>query len=337
MIIILLATILLIVLFLLWSNKQSIPVSDKALHLFWRDKVVVVTGGASGIGRDICLQLAALGSQLVVFDVSPEALKAIENEIKQGGGRIDTLITDVADKHQVQESMKQAHMIAGRKEGNSRAVDVVIANAGIVFAKKLLDLEHEHIQRTIDVNLLSHFWIAKAALPLMKQRGMIVVPTMLTFIEGKGHLVFVSSVAALVGMSNLTDYCARFVSVWSSSDSHSKFGSFGFAESLRRELWSEPGIHVTTVCPWAVSTGMFSGMGKVVLPMITSHHVATSVVHAVCNGDGVLYVPWFMRYAAISHLLPEGMMDWMAYLTNAMEAGSTVVGRGVLSNMNVQT
>lgn len=114
---------------------------------------------------------------------------------------------------------------------------------------------------------------------------------------------------------------------------------------------------MTTICPWAISTGMFGGMGKVVMPMMTSSHVADCVVQGVVRGGGVICIPWFMRwvmgsildarsffqlqfvietkrYASISHLLPEQMMDFIAYVTNAMDAGSTIVGRGNFSKIS---
>jgi len=309
MITLLISSLLLIsILFLIYTNAGNIPSTKEQLQKFWNKKVVVITGGASGIGRDICIRLTSMGSHVIVFDLHEGPLKILEEEILGSKGSITTMAVDVSDRQQVYHAMKRAHSLAGKLNNmNKPSIDIMIANAGIVFGKSLEDLDDEHIERTIGVNLLSHFWLAKACLPQMKARG-------------EGHLVFVSSVAGLVGMNNLSDYCA------------SKFGSFGFAESLRRELYFT-NIKVTTICPWAVSTGMFGGMGRVVMPMITSSHVADSVVNGILWGNRVICIPWFMRYSSLSHLLPEPFMDMIAYITNAMDAGTSIVGRGTDYNM----
>lgn len=80
---------------------------------------------------------------------------------------------DVSDRQQIYDAVKRAHVLAGRlnKAAKRPCIDVMIANAGIVFAKRLEDLEDEHIERTMNVNLMSHFWLAKACIPQMKTRG----------------------------------------------------------------------------------------------------------------------------------------------------------------------
>ncbi|XP_052832104.1 retinol dehydrogenase 10-B [Octopus bimaculoides] len=115
-------------------------------------------------------------------------------------------------------------------------VDILVNNAGIVTGKNLLDCTDQDIIKTMQVNVLAHFWTIKAFLPKMIERN-------------SGHIVTISSTAGVIGVNKLTGYCA------------SKFACVGLDEALRSELSSlkKDGVHMTLACPYYTNTGMFLG------------------------------------------------------------------------------
>jgi short-subunit dehydrogenase len=178
---------------------------------------ILITGGSSGIGLDVVRILIRKYSNLniIVWSHHEEQLIRMKDEFshlfesqklskwngnhfsenstkENNNNKIDYFLCDVS----VRESVKECSRLV-LKEGN---IDILINNAGIVFANSLLALKEEEIERTIQVNLLAHFWVTKCFLPNLISRK-------------SGHIVSVSSVAGLLGMNNLTDYCARFVFV----------------------------------------------------------------------------------------------------------------------------
>ena len=98
--------------------------------------------------------------------------------------------------------------------------------------KSFLELTDEQVQKTMDVNVMAHMWLAKAFLPEMIRTNC-------------GHIVTISSAAGILGVNGLADYCA------------SKFAAFGFDESIRLELKAQniTGVHTTCVCPYYINTG----------------------------------------------------------------------------------
>ena len=132
-----------------------------------------------------------------------------------------------------QEEIVQAAQLARSQFGT---VTLLINNAGIVHGKKILDITERDLKKTFDVNSISHVLLIKEFLPDMMKLN-------------KGHIVSISSLAGLVGVPGLGDYCG------------SKFAAFGIDESLRLELKNLKSNVVTTcVCPFFINTGMFEGV-----------------------------------------------------------------------------
>jgi all-trans-retinol dehydrogenase (NAD+) len=115
-------------------------------------------------------------------------------------------------------------------------VDILINNAGIVSGKKILDITERDLKKTFDVNAISHVFTVKEFLPEMLK-------------QDKGHIVSIVSVAGIIGVPGLSDYCG------------SKFAAFGIDESLRLELKNlKSNVTTTCVCPYFINTGMFEGV-----------------------------------------------------------------------------
>ena len=191
---------------------------------------VLVTGGASGIGRAVALKMARLGANLVLWDINPDGLADVRDELHRVSGRqAQGYLCDVSDKQRV-------YATAAEVKNEVGVVHILINSAGVVSGKRFLDCGDDQIQRTMAVNAMSLFWTAKAFLPEMIRAG-------------TGHVVTIASAAGLIGVAGLADYCA------------SKWATVGWDESLRKELKkAAPGVKTTIVCPYFVDTGMFRGV-----------------------------------------------------------------------------
>ena len=242
---------------------------------------VLVTGGGSGLGRLLACGAAQRGAaEVIVWDISEERAAATVAIIQKHGCAASSMMVDVTDEAGV--------VAAGEAVGG---IDILINNAGVVSGRPLLDNSPSSIERTLQVNLHSLFWVTRAFLGGMIDRNW-------------GCVVTVSSAAGLVGPARMTDYSA------------SKFGAFGFNEALRNEL-RQQGSHVHTliVAPYYMSTGMFDGVKTrfpILLPILRPTKVAVSTLDAIESGRSVLQLPWFVNSLALLRLLPVKVLDVVA-------------------------
>eukprot|EP00906_Rhabdomonas_costata_P006820 RCo009883 len=248
-----------------------------------KGKVVVITGGGMGIGRLMCLKLAKEGCKIAVWDFNQKMAEETARMIKEQGGEAKVYICDVSNADAVYAAAKLVISDFGH-------VDVLVNNAGIVSGKKLLDVPDALARKTMDVNTTAHFWTVKAFLPDMLHRN-------------SGHIVTIASAAGLVGVCGLADYCA------------SKFGAFGFNESLRFELrkLGKKGVATTCVCPYYINTGMFDGVKtrfSFLLPILEPEYVAFKVIQAIKRRREVLYMPRLVRFTCLGRCVPTPINDW---------------------------
>jgi all-trans-retinol dehydrogenase (NAD+) len=246
---------------------------------------VLITGGASGIGRLMALRIARLGGTPILWDIDQQSLEQTVAEVQQQTGRpAHGYRCDVSDRHQVSE-------VARRVQQEVGPVDILINNAGIVSGRRLLDLPAEKIEATFGVNTLALFWTAKAFLPQMIARG-------------SGHIVTVASAAGVIGVARLTDYSA------------SKWAAVGFDESLRVELAATaPWVRTTVVCPYYINTGMFDGVRTrfpALLPILEEDQVAARIVSAIQHGRQRLILPPLVGLVPLARVLPTAVFDRLA-------------------------
>ncbi len=265
-----------------------------------RDRVALVTGGASGIGRLLALELARRGAVPVVWDVGEERLTATIEELgRLSSNRARGYTCDVRDADAVRRTAERVR----REVGDPM---ILVNNAGVVSGARLLDLPEEDIRRTFDVNVLALFWVAKAFLPAMVEAD-------------RGHVVNVASAAGLVGVARQTDYSA------------SKHAVIGFDESLRAELHRiAPSVRTTVVCPYYVDTGMFDGVRTRVpflLPILRQDDVALRIADAIAKDRRVLVLPPIVRLIPALRLLPPPAFDWIMDLFGVNVSMDHFVGR----------
>ena len=258
-------------------------------------KITLITGGASGVGRLMARKMATRGTHAVLWDINDEALAKAADEIRAAGGKATFYHCNVADREMVYATAEKVRRDVGK-------VDILVNNAGVVNGKRFLECSDEELRRTMDVNILSHFWTVKAFLPDMIKAE-------------SGHLVTIASAGGIVGSSGLVDYSA------------SKFAAFGFDEALRAELKRQRlNIRTTVVCPFFINTGMFAGVKTrfpFVLPILNEDKVAERIVRAVARGRERVILPAFVYTTWPLRLVPVKVFDWVVTLlgvNNAMDA-----------------
>ena len=239
---------------------------------------IVITGAASGIGRQLALRLADRGARVVLWDLNGQSLGAVADEVR-GRARLDplTAIVDVGDP----EAVRRAAADAG-------PVDILVNNAGVISGRVLTELTDGQIRKTFAVNTLALFWTTRAFLPGMIQRG-------------RGHIVTIASAAGFVGAHRLTDYTA------------SKHAAVGFDDALRAELRRvAPGVKTTVVCPFYVDTGMFAGAKTRIpwlLPILKEAYVVDRVVQAIERDRRRVLMPRIVHILPLLRVLPVRWFD----------------------------
>jgi all-trans-retinol dehydrogenase (NAD+) len=248
------------------------------------NKLILVTGGVSGIGRLMAFDFARRGGRVAVWDLDAAALEIMETEAAGEGLFVSGMVCDVSDRAAVARQAKALVQKLG-------PVDILINNAGIVSGKKLLEIQEEKIIQTINVNVLSLFWTTRAFLPAMMERN-------------SGHIVTIASAAGLIGVKGLSDYSAG------------KFAAVGFDESLRMELrHTKSAIATTVVCPYFIDTGMFNGVKTrfpLLLPILSGESAARRIVKAILKNKKRLIMPRFVCATLFLRLFPPGVIDYMA-------------------------
>ncbi|XP_005396144.1 PREDICTED: short-chain dehydrogenase/reductase family 16C member 6-like isoform X2 [Chinchilla lanigera] len=241
-----------------------IPKSKKAVA----GETVLITGAGSGLGRLLALHFARLGAIVVLWDIDQEAnMETCRLAKEKGAVKVFAYKCDCSSRQEIYRVAEQVREEVGD-------VTILINNAGIVTGKPFLDTPDHMVERSFYVNAISHFWTYKAFLPAMIKAN-------------HGHLVCVSSVAGMVGINGLSDYCA------------SKFAAFGFAESLFFELSrvKENRIKTTIICPYFINTGMFDGCTTkypFLLPIMEPEHVAQKILNAILEEKVYVILPKFI-------------------------------------------
>lgn len=247
----------------------------------FKDKTVVITGAAGGLGRLLAQKIARQGGNLILWDINETGLETLRREIEKPGGSVTPYACDLSDRRAIYNTSEKVLKAHGK-------VDILINNAGIVTGKTLMDASDENILQTFNVNTLALFWTTRAFLPAMAKRD-------------SGHIVTIASAGGLVGTSKLTDYCS------------SKFAAIGFDESLRLELRRlNKKIRTTVVCPFYIDTDMFSGVKTrfpLLLPILKLDYAADKIIQAIRKNRPRLIMPRFVYTVFPTRLLPVPVFD----------------------------
>ncbi|KAK0333694.1 hypothetical protein LTR91_022487 [Friedmanniomyces endolithicus] len=252
-------------------------------ELDWDEEVVVITGGASGLGKILAETYGMRGASVAVLDVrDPE-------EESEGLASVKFYKCDVGDAEAVVRAREQIEKDLGTPT-------ILINNAGIVHGKPLLgpnSLTPASIAQTLRINTLAHFHTLQTFVP-----GMLASPT-------GGTIVTISSVLGKLGASHLADYTA------------SKAALLALHASLRAELGSPTApegaerIRTVLVTPGQLSTTLFAGVqtpSSFLGPVVEVVELAREIVRMVDAGEsGEISMPFYTRYIGWLHVLPAGL------------------------------
>ena len=251
-----------------------------------QDKIVLITGGASGIGRIMGEMALKKGAKaLVIWDINQANIDETIGELKVFGKVVGYRV-DVSNYEVVAESYLKVKTEVGD-------VDILINCAGIITSNKTFDLcSPEEMDRTIKVNTLAPMYVARQVLPDMIARN-------------SGHICNIASAGGMLANPKMSVYAA------------SKWAAIGWSDSVRIELQDRKSqVRVTTIAPYYITTGMFDGVQSKVFPLLNPEKVAGRIIGAIeGNKKMLMLMKWipqphhFIRL--LQGLLPMRVFDWL--------------------------
>lgn len=195
-----------------------------------KDKVVIVTGGALGIGRESCLLLAKEGAKVAVTDILDEEGKNLIEEIKGSGGLAKYWHLDVADEREVEKVYAEVAKEFGK-------LDATVNNAGITGVNKPThELTEAEWDKVMDINVKGVFFCTKHAIPHMKKAG-------------GGSIVNLSSIYGIIGAGDIPHY-------------HASKGAVRLMTKNDALIYAPDKIRVNSIHPGFIWTPLVEEFGK---------------------------------------------------------------------------
>lgn len=235
----------------------------------FNDKVILITGASSGIGKETAMEFAKMGANIILVARRKDKLEQVENELKKF--HVSTLVCqcDVSKKEQVEQISK---VVLEKFD----SIDILINNAGFAIYGSVSDLSIDEIESQMETNYFGMVYCIKNFLPSMIKKK-------------SGHIVNVASVAASFGLPGIASYCA------------SKFAMLGFSEGLKHEL-KDTGVGITVVSPIMVRTNFFDHSSFEKIPKysptsLSSKTVAKTILKAANSPRLEIIVPSVVRGA----------------------------------------
>jgi meso-butanediol dehydrogenase/(S,S)-butanediol dehydrogenase/diacetyl reductase len=224
----------------------------------FENKVALITGAGSGIGRATSIRLAEEGASVFMADINPAAMTETASLLPPGSASVQAVL-DVAEPDQCQQIVEQAITAFGQ-------LDVLCNIAGVALSKHLTDISVAEWKRVVDINLNGVFYLCQAAIPHL--------------ISSKGNIINMSSSAGREGQAYHSVYCATKAAV------------LMLSKSLAVE-YCKQGVRANAICPGGVVTpltqnfsipddadpGLFSRMLPLIEPMAEAEEIAAAVAY----------------------------------------------------------
>ncbi len=241
----------------------------------FKGKIVVITGAGAGIGKALCEQLAQQGATVIATDINMNDCQAVVDNINKNSSNAQALKLDVSNAQEVQN-------LIDKVVNDYKNIDYIFNNAGFGMASEVQDMELQHWQRIIDVNLFGVIYGTTAAYKAMIKQGF-------------GHIVNIASLAGLVGSPTMTAYATT------------KSAVIGLSNSLRVEA-SHFGIKVSVVCPGFIQTKIFDSAVNVnitkerllsIIPfkLLTVDDAARRILSGVTANKAIIVFPFYAKFA----------------------------------------
>lgn len=264
-----------------------------------KDKVIIITGGSSGIGKALAIEFGTKGSKVMITGRNQAALNDAVNELRANGIDIYGFAGDVSIEEDNKRMAEEAMRLFGK-------IDVLVNNAGITMRALFEEVDMRVIRKTMDINFFGVLYATKYCLP--------------EIIKTKGSVVGVSSIAGYRGLPGRTGYSA------------SKFALQGFLEVLRSEMYKK-GVHVLTACPGFTNTnirkksllkdGSLQGESpRNEHSMMSAEECAKHIYKAVVKRKKILILTTQGKITVFLNKLFPGWMDKVVYNELAKESNS---------------
>jgi NAD(P)-dependent dehydrogenase (short-subunit alcohol dehydrogenase family) len=279
-------------------------------HYDFDGKVVLITGGARGLGLVLAREFAAEGARIAICSREREELAVAKEDLESRGAEVFEAICDVTVQEEVNHLVRDVCMRFGQ-------IDVLVNNAGVIQVGPLATQTQQDFEDALAIHFWAPFYAMKAVLPLM--RG-----------GGAGRIVNIASIGGKMAVPHLAPYCA------------SKFALVGLSSAMRAELAKE-NIYVTTVCPGLMRTGshvnayfkgqnekeyaLFSISNALPVSSISAESAARQIVRAAKRGDAEAIIsPQAKLAARLNALFPETTADILS-LVNQLLPSAGGIGR----------
>lgn len=246
-----------------------------------KDKTVLITGGASGIGKIMVRLMLERHAKVIIWDINQSSIEETISDFSNLGVIVGFKV-DVSNSKQIQEAAKKIK----QKHGS---IDLLINNAGIIVGEYFHEHSTEDIIKTMEVNANAPMLITAEFLKDMLQKN-------------SGNICNIASSGGLISNPKMSVYAA------------SKWSLIGWSDSLRLEMKQlKKNVVVTTIMPYYINTGMFDGV-KSKIPILEPEATALTIVKAIEKNKKMLTIPGYIyRFTRLGQaVMSINIFDWFA-------------------------
>ena len=259
----------------------AIPLPEILVVMKFENANVLITGGASGIGKIMGRMALQKGAKcFIIWDINPAGIEATKKELSRFG-QVKGYVVDVSNYEVVNLAYRKAVEECG-------SVDILINCAGIITSNKTFDkMSVDEMTRTMNINTLAPMFVTRAMLPDMMERN-------------SGHVCNITSAGGMLSNPRMSVYAA------------SKWGAIGWSDSVRIELQNaKSNVHFTTVAPYFINTGMFNGVKSPIIPVLKPEYVAKRIIKAIERNRSFRGIPFGFHFIRFwQFVLPTRVFDW---------------------------
>jgi short-subunit dehydrogenase len=241
----------------------------------------LITGGASGIGKLMGRMALEKGARcFIIWDININGIEATRQELSKYG-KVEGYVVDVSKYEIVEEVYKKTIKECGD-------IDILINCAGVITSNKTFDQQTvDEMTRTMNINTLAPMFVTRVMLPDMLKRN-------------HGHICNITSAGGMLSNPKMSVYAA------------SKWGAIGWSDSVRIELENmKSKVHVSTIAPYFINTGMFNGVKSPIIPVLKPEYVSKKVIRAIEKNKRFKGIPFGFHFIRFwQFVLPTKVFDW---------------------------